>query len=163
MCLSRCRPAGFSVPWGETRQTFHPIHGRQRASHRSKSLPVAIPQQFLSEIESHFPPRDGEPPAGFSVPWGETRRNFTSPLAVGALSATPRRPDMRVPSALAGDSALRFPLKGGDPPAGEWPGRRVGELNDMRGVLGMGAPEELAAVPGVDQQLDRIAPRAASG
>lgn len=38
----------------------------------------------------------------------------------------------------------------------EWLRRRVDELKDVGRVLGMGASEELAAVPGVDQELDRI-------
>jgi len=162
MCLSRCRPAGFYVPWGETRQTFHPIHGRQRASHRSKSLPVAIPQQFLSEIESHFP-KGRRTPCGVLRPLGGNAQEFH--LSPGGWCA--QRHAKTAGHAGSKRSGWRqcvaLPPQGRRPPAREWPGRRVGELNDMRGVLGMGAPEELAAVPGVDQQLDRIAPRAASG
>jgi phytoene dehydrogenase-like protein len=43
--------------------------------------------------------------------------------------------------------------------SGEWLGRRVSELKDMGRVPGMGASEELAAVPSVDEQLDRVVQR----
>lgn len=38
----------------------------------------------------------------------------------------------------------------------EWLLLWVGELKDVRGVFGMGAAEELAAIPGVDKELDRV-------
>ena len=42
---------------------------------------------------------------------------------------------------------------------GEWLASWVGELKDMRRVLGLRTAEELATVPGIDKQLDRIAQR----
>ena len=38
----------------------------------------------------------------------------------------------------------------------EWLRRRVDELKDVGGVLGMRATEELAAIPGVDKELNRV-------
>lgn len=38
----------------------------------------------------------------------------------------------------------------------EWLGRRVDELKDVGRVLGMRLAEELATVPGIDKELDRI-------
>jgi hypothetical protein len=49
---------------------------------------------------------------------------------------------------------------GGSRRRGEWLPLWVGELKDVRGILGMRSAIELAPVPGKDEELDRVAERA---